>query len=48
MIAGMTPDAITTGRAEADGGQQQGDNQEFLFHNSDFKSVQKFLPVLER
>jgi hypothetical protein len=40
MVVGMAPYAITAGRAEADGGQEQGDDQEFLFHNSDFKSGQ--------
>jgi hypothetical protein len=37
VVAGMAPYAITAGRAEADSGQQQGDDQKFLFHTSDFK-----------
>jgi hypothetical protein len=39
MVARMATDAITARRAEADGGQQQGDDQEFLFHTNDFKLV---------
>jgi hypothetical protein len=39
MVVGMAPCAITAGRAEADGGQEQGDDQEFLFHTNDFKLV---------
>jgi hypothetical protein len=36
MMVVMTTDAIATGRAEAYDGQQQGDDEQFLFHTSDF------------
>jgi hypothetical protein len=46
MVAGMATDAITAGRAEADSGQQQGDDQKFLFHTSDFKLVSIILALI--
>jgi hypothetical protein len=43
MVVRMTAGAITAGGAEPDNGEQQGDDEQFLFHNRDFKSVQKLL-----
>jgi hypothetical protein len=42
MVVGMAPYTITSGRAEADCGQQKGDDEYFLFHNRDFKSGKSF------
>ena len=46
MVVGMAPYAITAGRAEAHGSQQQGDDQEFLFHTNDFKLVNSIVMLL--
>jgi hypothetical protein len=46
MVVGMAPYAITSCGAEADGGQQQGGDQEFLFHTNDFKLVISIVMLL--